>query len=189
MAERRLVAGLRRRQRREPLRADVRVDALVAEVRAAEPSRPSGHRGRDRLALTDAQLRAVVDDLVASGALVRERHRVRLAAGGPALDQVMRERIDLLLDALRAGAFIPPPAEIVAKGLGIPLALLDQLRLSGELVRIGPRIEYPRESWSEITSRLDRLAVATRLSVRAVRDDLGITRRHAEAILRSRRAE
>ena len=110
---------------------------------------------------------------------------MRLPVGDSTLDPVMRERVDLLLASLRAGASMPPSAEVAATRLGIPLALLDQLRSSGELVWVAPRIDYPRETWAEITSRLDRLAAAAPLSVRAVRDELGTTRRHAEAILRS----
>jgi hypothetical protein len=72
----------------------------------------------------------------------------------------------------------------VAARLGIPAALVDQLRAAGELIAAGPRIDYPRDAWTEISDRLDRLAAAAPLSVRDVRDELGTTRRHAEAILR-----
>ena len=42
----------------------------------------------------------------------------------------------------------------------------------------------PREKWLEIARGIDDLAAAGNASVREVRDGLGTTRRHAEAILR-----
>lgn len=184
LAERRLVSALRRHHRREPLRDDVRVDTLIAELRAAEPARPSGHRGRQSVALSDAELRGVVDELVRSGTMLRQGHRVRLSEPGAGLDAAMRERVDLLIATLREAGATPPPAEVVATRLGIPAAMLAQLRASGELVSVGPRIDYPRDGWASLVSRLDRLAATSPLSVRLVRDELGATRRHAEAILR-----
>lgn len=189
VAERRLLDTLRRLQRREPLRKDVRVDRLISEVRAADPARPSAHRGRRPLGISDGELRGVVEELVASGALEREGHRVSLPERAESLDPVMRERIAQLLAGLGEGGAAPPPAERVAARLGIPMALLDQLRGTGELVAVGPRIDYPRAGWATINAELDRLAREAPLSVRAVRDALGTTRRHAEAILGRRSAD
>jgi hypothetical protein len=183
LAERRLLSALRRLHRREPLKADIRVDTLVTAVRDAEPSRPSAHRGRRQLRLTDAELRDVVDGLVGSGLLRREGHRVRLAGAPSALDPTMRGRVDELIETLANAGPTPPPAEGIAAGLGIPAAMLDELRASGELVAAGPRIDYPRESWARISATLDRLADAGLLSVRAIRDEVDTTWRHAEAIL------
>jgi hypothetical protein len=184
LAERRLLDALRRFHRRQPLRADVRVDRLIADLRASDPSRPSAHRGRQPLTLTDGELRGVVDELVASGALRRDGHRVRLPDRAPALDPIMGERVERLITTLREGGATPPPAESVAAKFGVPAALLDQLRGAGDLVSVGARIDYPRLTWSEIGEQLDRLAAAGPPSVRAVRDELATTRRHAEAILR-----
>ena len=186
LAERRLLDTLRRLQRREPLRGDVRVDRLISELRAADPPRPSAHRGRQPLTLTDGELRELVDELVASGMLLRQGHRVGLAAEASKLDPIMRERVDQLLATLGAGGATPPPAERVAARLGIPGALVEQLRAAGELVAVGPRIDYPRAAWAALSAQLDRLAAETPLSVRGVRDALGTTRRHAEAIVRWR---
>ncbi|MEX0626879.1 MAG: hypothetical protein WD402_10060 [Chloroflexota bacterium] len=184
LAERRLLTALRRHQRTSPLRRDLRVDALVGEVRAAEPSRVTTHRGRQPLTLSDRELRSVVDTMVAAGALMRTGHRLQLPEAGPSLDPIMRERVDQLLAALAARGATPPSADALAVRLGIPPALVDQLRGAGELVPVAPRIDYPREAWLEISHRLDRLAADDALSVRQVRDELGTARRHAEAILR-----
>jgi hypothetical protein len=188
LAERRLFDTLRRILRREPLRGDVRVDRLISEVRAADPRRPSAHRGRQPLTLTDGDLRNLVDELVALGALRREGHRVGLAAAASNLDPIMHERVHQLLATLGASGATPPPAESVAARLGVPPALVEQLRAVGDLVPVGPRIDYPRSSWATISAQLDRLAVEAPLSVRGVRDALGTTRRHAEAIMRWHRA-
>ncbi len=189
LAERRLIAALRRLHRREPLRTDVRVDTVVAETRAAEPRRASGHRGSLPLSLTDADLRAVVDGLVASGTMLRQGHRVRLADHAPVLDPIMRERVEQLLTVLREAGLTPPPAEGVAARLGIPAALIDQMRIAGELVAVGPRIDYPGDVWVALRARVDAIAERGPLTVRHVRDQLRATRRHAEAILAYWRAE
>jgi hypothetical protein len=184
LAERRLLAALRRHHRRSALRDDIRVDALVGELRAGEPVRATGHRGRQPLTLTDGELRSVVDGMVAAGALLRSGHRVQLPDGAPSLDPIMRERVDQLLATLAAAGATPPAAESVGTRLGIPPALIDQLRAAGELISVAPRIDYPRSAWLEISHRLDLLADADAPSVRRVRDELGTARRHAEAILR-----
>jgi hypothetical protein len=101
----------------------------------------------------------------------------------------MRERVDELLRTLGQAGATPPPAERVAIRLGIPGALLGQLRASGELVAVAPGIDFSRGSWGDITGRLDRLATQGELSVRRIRDELRSTRRHAEAILRRHREE
>ena len=106
-----------------------------------------------------------------------------LPGAAPTLDPIMQGRVHELMQALAMAGATPPPAERVASRLGMPTAMVDALRASGELVAAGPRIDYPRESWARISGLLDRLATAGPLSVRAVRDELGTTRRHAEAIL------
>ena len=175
---------MRRHQRRSPLRPDLRVDTLVGEMRASEPGRVSTHRGRQPLTLSDLELRSVVDGMVAAGALLRTGHRVQLPDTGRPLDRTMRERLDRLLATLAAGGATPPSADAVAARLGIPPGLVDQLRGAGELVSVAPRIDYPREAWLEIARGIDDLGTGGNPSVRQVRDGLGTTRRHAEAILR-----
>jgi hypothetical protein len=77
---------------------DFRVDALVEAARAV-PRAAVGHRGSAELKLSDAELRSVVDALVAAGRFGRRGHRVWLHGHLPSLDAETRERIDRLLDA------------------------------------------------------------------------------------------
>lgn len=186
LAERRLLDVLRRYARRQPLHPDLRIDTLVAELRTAEPKRPAGHRGAQRLTLDDGELRLLIDEMVTAGVVLRQARRVQLVET-LRLDPQMQARIDQLLAALSESGFTPLPAERVARRLGIPLQLLDQLRASGELVMLAGGIDYPRSAWAEIEARLQGLEASGPLSVRAVRDELGTTRRHAESILRHRR--
>jgi hypothetical protein len=187
LAERRLVQALRRLHRREPLRADVRLDAVLDEARAVPAARSTGHRGSAPLLASDAALIGVVDELVAAGVVVRSGRRLRLAEHQPTLDPGMRERVDRLLDGLRAARADPPRADGIAARLGIPPDVIAQLRASGELVAVAPGIDYPRDVWEGLVERLDRIAGSGPLSVSRVRDELRTSRRHAEALLAWRR--
>ena len=168
--------------------ADVRVDTVVAAVHAT-PQAAAGHRGSTPLTLDDAAVRQVIDGMVAAGTLIRQGHRVRLPSHRPSLDPVMRERADRLLDGLRDAGADPPRVEGLAARRGITPAVLAQMRRSGELVAIGPGVDYPREVWSSIAARVDRLTKRGPLTVARLRDELHTSRRHAEAILAFRRAE
>ena len=128
LASRRLIATLRRHLRREPLTPDVRVDVLVRELRATSEARPPTHRGATPLTLDDAQLRAVVDELVADGTFGRRGHRVSLSDAAPSLDPMMRGRIDRLLAGLAEAGAAPPPVSGIAARLGIPPGVVDGLR-------------------------------------------------------------
>jgi hypothetical protein len=187
LAERLLVAAVRRLQRRMPLRDGFRTDAVLAEVRrAAAGVRPPGHRGRQRLELDDTALRSVIDDLVAADRLARGGPRLRLAEEEEGLDPVMVQRIAQLLGGLEAAGLEPPPVEPVALRLGIPPGVIAELRASGRLVHLAPGIDYPAETWRAIEARLDRLQSVGPLTVARVRPELRATRRHAEAILARR---
>jgi hypothetical protein len=187
LAERRLLAMMRRIHRSEPLAPDARIDGLIARVRA-EPDdpRPGSHRGAGRLLLGDDALRAIVDQLVAAGQLVRRGHRVRLPGHEPLLDPQMRERVERLLVGLRSAGAEPPRVDALAARLGIPPPVIDQLRAAGELVAVGPGIDYPRDVHRALVQRLDRMAARGPMNVARVRDELRASRRYAEALLRTR---
>lgn len=184
VAERLILAALRRFHREQPLSVDLRTDALLARVRAAATRRPpSRHRGSTPLNLEEPELRRVVDDLVADGRLVRHGRRVGLPGVAPTLDPEMAARVDRLLEGLRAAAAAPPRIEGLAARLGIPPAIIEQLRAGGQLRQVAPGIDYPADVWSALHARVT--AMRGERSVARVRDELRTSRRHAEAILRA----
>lgn len=190
LAERRLLAAMRRLHRKDPLAPDVRIDVVLAELRADPGERmPGGHRGGGSLAeVGDSELIAVLDELAAKGALARSGRQVRLSEHAPTLaDREMRERVDRLLDELRIGGASPPRAESIAARVGVPVGLLESLRASGQLVHLADGIDYPRDVLEELDARLSSLAERGPVTVSRVRDGLGTTRRYAEALIAPRR--
>lgn len=183
IAERRLLSAVARLHRRDPLAADVRVDTLVAAVRESAGGRPAGHRGAGAVPLSDQELRAIVDGLVARGTLHRSGHRVRLPEHVAVLPEAWRERAAALLAVLRAESPTPPRAAAVARRLGLPDAALDHLRRSGELVSFAPGVDYPADVATELMVVARRLADEGTLSVRTLRTATGGTRRTASAII------
>lgn len=182
LVERLVMAALRRFHREQPLSADLRLDALVSRVRAAAGRRPPPrHRGAQPLALDDADLRRVIDDLVADGRLVRNGRRIRLPEATPGLDPEMEERVGKLLEGLRAAGAAPPRVDGIAARLGIPPSVIDQLRAGGILRQIAPGIDYPADVWSALRARVEDQPGQP--SVGRLRDELHTSRRHAEAIL------
>jgi hypothetical protein len=182
IAERATLQALRRFHREQPMAADLRMDSLVARVRAAAPRpRPAGHRGSGALTLDDVSLRTVIDGLVADGRVVRTGRRLRLAEVPVGLDPAMAEKVDVLLEGLRAAWANPPRVDGIAARLGIPPAVVDQLRSSGRLRSIAAGIDYPADVWSSLRARVEELPGT--VSVARLRDELRTSRRHAEAIL------
>lgn len=182
LVERLALHALRRFHREQPLAADLRMDALVARVRsAAQHGRPRGHRGGTILTLGDAEIRRVIDELAADGRVLRAGRRLRLPEAEPGLDPVMAERVETLLDGLRASGANPPRVDGIAARLGIPPNVVDQLRSSGVLRQIAPGIDFPADVWSALRSRVEEMRGP--MSVARLRDELRTSRRHAEAIL------
>jgi hypothetical protein len=191
LAERRLLAAVRRLHRREPMRADVRVDAVLRELRADPGERlPAGHRGGGTLReVGDGELLAVVDVLVESGRVVQRGLRMRLPDHEPILvDPGMRDRVGRLMAGLREAGAEPPRVDGIAARVGIPAGVVDQLRSAGELVQVADGIDYPRAVAEDLQARLDEMARHGPLSVSRVRDELRTSRRHAEALLTYRRS-
>ncbi|MEO6294697.1 MAG: hypothetical protein ABIP01_02835 [Candidatus Limnocylindria bacterium] len=182
LAERLVLAALRRFHREQPLSVDLRMDALVSRVRTAASKRPpTRHRGAAPLDLEDPELRRVIDDLVTDGRLTRNGRRVGLADARPGLDPEMDERVQTLLSGLRAARAEPPRVEGIAARLGIPPNVIDQLRAAGTLRQIAPGIDYPADVWSALHERVAQMSGP--IHVGRLRDELRTSRRHAEAIL------
>jgi hypothetical protein len=182
IAERLVLAALRKFHREQPMSADLRVDALVRRVRSAAGRKPPPrHRGAAPLTLDDADLRRVVDEMADDGRLSRVGRRVGLPSARPELDPEMAERVDRLLEGLRAAGADPPRVDGLAARLGIPPVVVDQLRAGGMLRQVAPGIDYPADVWSAVLARVEGMRGP--LSVARVRDELHTSRRHAEAIL------
>jgi hypothetical protein len=191
LAERRLVAALRRLHRRDPLKPDLRIDAVLAELRTDPGERlPPGHRGGGTLRdVGDAELIGLLEALADSGKVAVSGHRVRLAGHEPVIgDTQMRERVERLLAGLRETGAEPPRVEGVAARLGIAPGVVDQLRSAGELVAIGDGIDYPRDILADLLRRMSEIGRHGALTVPRVRDGLRTSRRHAEALLAYRRS-
>jgi len=184
VAERLVLAALRRFHREQPLSVDLRMDSLVSRVRSAAGRKPPPrHRGATSLTLEDPELRRVIEEMADDGRLRRTGRRVGLPESRPGLDPEMAERVDRLLEGLRSAGAEPPRIDGLAGRLGIPPTVIDQLRASGMLRQIAPGIDYPADVWSALLARVASMSGS--LSVARVRDELRTSRRHAEAILRA----
>jgi Elongation factor SelB, winged helix len=182
VAERLVLAALRKFHREQPLSADLRLDALVARVRAAAGRKPPPrHRGSATLTLEDADLRRVIDEMAADGRLARTGRRIGLPDARPELDPEMAGRVERLMEGLRSAGAEPPRVEALAARLGIPPTVIDQLRAGGQLRGLGPGIDYPADVWSALVARVEDMRGP--MSVARLRDELRTSRRHAEAIL------
>ena len=182
VAERLVLAALRRFHREQPMSVDLRMDSLVSRVRSASGRKPPPrHRGATPLTLEDADLRRVIEEMADDGRLRRTGRRVGLPESRPGLDPEMSERVDRLLEGLRSAGAEPPRVDGLAARLGIPPPVIDQLRAGGVLRQVTPGIDYPADVWSFLLARIAGMSGS--LSVARVRDELHTSRRHAEAIL------
>ena len=182
VAERLVLAALRRFHREQPLSVDLRVDSLVSRVRAAAGRKPPPrHRGSAPLTLEDPELRRVIDEMADDGRLARHGRRVGLPDVAPTLEPEMAERVERLMEGLRSAGADPPRVDGLAARLGIPPTVIDQLRAGGQLRQIAPGIDYPADVWSALQARLEGMKGP--MSVARLRDELHTSRRHTEAIL------
>lgn len=162
----------------------MRTDALFAALHQGG-QRPASHRGAAPLALDDTQLLDIVDGLIERGAIERRGRRVRLAQHRGELRGQARASADRLLAELRAAGASPPRVDAVARRLGIGPWVVDAMRQSGELISIGPGIEYPPDVLDGLLARLRSAGSGT---VAEARDELGTSRRFAAALMEALRA-
>jgi hypothetical protein len=182
VAQRLVLAALRKFHKEQPMSVDLRVDSLVTRVRSAAGRKPPPrHRGATPLTLDDADLRRVIDEMADDGRLSRNGRRVGLPDTRPTMDPETAERVDRLLDGLRAAGAEPPRVDGLAGRLGITPTVVDQLRAGGVLRQIAPGIDYPADVWSALLARVEGMGRSP--SIGRVRDELHTSRRHAEAIL------
>ena len=184
-AERHVMRALRRMHTEQPLVADFRADAVVARaLETPRDARPASHRGAGADPLTPELAAAALDGLVERGEVVRDGRRVRLPDRHAGLAPEMRAQADAMIGRLRATAPAVPPLDRVAREFGIPAPVVDYLRRSGELVSIGPGLDYPADVLARLIADVTALMAAEGpLSVGRYRDALGTGRRHAVALL------
>jgi hypothetical protein len=184
VAERLVLAALRKFHKEQPLSVDLRIDAVVSRVRAAAGRKPPPrHRGATPLTLEDPELRRVIDEMADDGRLARNGRRVGLPESRPGLEPEMAERVDRLLEGLRSAGAAPPRVDGLAARIGIPPTVIDQLRAGGVLRQVAPGIDYPADVWSALRARLEGMSGI--VTTARVRDDLRTSRRHAEAIIQA----
>ena len=156
VAERLVLAALRKFHHEQPLSVDLRMDSLVSRVRVAAGRKPPPrHRGSAPLTLEDAELRRVIEEMADDGRLTRNGRRVGMPGAAPSLEPEMAERVDRLMEGLRSAVASPPRVDGLAARLGIPPSVLDQLRAGGQLRQIAPGIDYPADVWSALQARIE----------------------------------
>jgi selenocysteine-specific elongation factor len=136
-------------------------------------------------ALEGPAVSAVLEDLLAEGA-VRERGGVFAAGAAPrALDDPLARR---LTEAVRADGPAPRAPDALAAATGVDRATavrtLDRLAADGLLVRLRPGVYLDPEALE--AARRAVVAACERdgsITIAQLRDSLGTSRKHAQAIL------
>ena len=154
-----------------------------------------GDAGRGALArmaaLETPAVTAVLEDLVAEGAVI-ERDGVFAMAGAPrALDDPLARRLAGLVSA---DGIAPRAPDALAQAAGTDraaaLAALDRLAADGALVRLRRGIYFAPEALATarqaVTAHCERHGAVT---IAQLRDALGTSRKHAQAILEHLDAE
>ena len=179
------VAAVAGRARRRWFTPTALADAR-REVLEALSSAEAGPGALSRMAAIDVPaVSAVLEDLLSEGA-VRERDGVYAVATAPrALDDPLARH---LAEAVRADGATPRAPDALAASAGVdrPAAVraLDALAAAGVLVRLRPGIYIGPEALAAA-----RLAVVARceqdgaITIAQLRDSLGTSRKHAQAIL------
>jgi selenocysteine-specific elongation factor len=132
---------------------------------------------------------ALLERLAGDGVLQRDGAHVLLAGaradGGGGSHAAVAEA---LLAALAAGGFTPPDLPALRAASGLPerefAALCAALERSGKLVRFGGDLAYTGERFAEARERtIARCTANESISLAELRDELGASRRIAQALL------
>jgi selenocysteine-specific elongation factor len=138
-----------------------------------------------RLAGVDpAVLDAVLDRMIASGALAGDQAEIGLPAFKPQMTEAQRTLRDRLLSAFAAAGFNPPDPLEVARAARVPEAqcrsILELCVHDGGLVHLEGSL-YLHRAWEvklrDLVKR--KLQAGARLTVAEIRDLLGTTRKFA----------
>ncbi len=125
---------------------------------------------------------AILDDLVASGRLVRAGDLVRdpLRSSG-ALPPTVLAAMDRLETLLAVAA--PPPLGEAARRAGCPTEGLRALEVAGRIVRVDEDLAWAGSTYRELEALAVRLATPGPLTPAAMRDATGTSRRYVMALL------
>ncbi len=126
----------------------------------------------------------VVDELLATGALVRDGDRVRLPGAvptDPGHDPALEAAMDRLVTALAVVA--PPPLGEAAKRAGCPPGGIRELERAARIVVLETDLAYAMPTYRDLAAVALRLAGAAPLTPAAFRDATGTSRKYVMAIL------
>jgi selenocysteine-specific elongation factor len=134
----------------------------------------------------DALFDAVLTDLVEAGRIVVDREFVARVGFAPVLDDTRRHLRDALLATLRTAAWAPPPVDELRR-LGPAGAVDEMLQLlvdEGHVVAVAPDLRVATAALDAVRQTLVRMAAeGAEITVAALRDRLGTSRRYALALL------
>ena len=163
----------------------------LSRLHAARPRHSSIPHAQLAAAFPDVHSEALVsgliDRLAATGKVITDLRTVALTSFQPKLSQGERKLMAELAGSIRAGGMSPPDAAELAAAAG-PRAgavadLLGLLRDQEQLVEINGQIFLDAEVAGELHRRvLERLADGTTITMAALRDLLGTTRKFAVPI-------
>jgi selenocysteine-specific elongation factor len=161
----------------------------------ADPRRWAAHPllapCRDRFA--PERWRAAIDELLESGRAVRRGGSLALPAAepeaGPEATPQPDHRAMQALEVIRADGASPGAPAAVAERLGWQRPEADQaleaLARSGHAIRVKPGVYYEADTLERLRSRLLALAAEREgaITLAAARDELGTSRKYAQALL------
>jgi selenocysteine-specific elongation factor len=131
---------------------------------------------------------ALLTRLAGDGVLQRDGAHVLLAGARSDGAGSHAAEAEALLAALAAGGFTPPDLPALQAASGLPErefgALCVALERSGRLVRFGGDLAYTSERFAEARERVvARCNASESIALAELRDDLGASRRIAQALL------
>ncbi len=135
---------------------------------------------RSRLRIAPEVFNLVLDRLGAEGSLVQDTQTVRTPGHEPALSSSAQSHADEVLRRLRATPFAPPT------DMAIDPEVLGFLTDTSQVVPIGDGIVYAADAYEDAVQRVvARLRDEGSVSVAAVRDLLGASRKYVVPLLQS----
>jgi selenocysteine-specific elongation factor len=159
---------------------------VLRAVTAAEPGRGVGAGALSRITNLEADaVAALLDDLLATGA-VTERAGVFTAAGAP---RALNDPVALqLAELVRADGVAPRAPDALANAAGVDRAAavrsLDRLAAEGVLVRLRPGVYFDPGALADARAAVESACARDgSITIAALRDSLGTSRKHAQAIL------